>query len=64
VQAREVTAQSGFYSVDDRRLHFGLGGATSADLEIRWPSGLKQSVAKVAADRVVNIKEAEGIISP
>jgi hypothetical protein len=64
VQAREVTAQSGFYSVDDRRLHFGLGEATSADLEIRWPNGLKQSVAKVAADQFVTIKEGQGIISP
>ena len=24
-QAQEVTAQSGFYSANDRRLHFGLG---------------------------------------
>jgi hypothetical protein len=38
-QAQEVTAQSSFYSANDRRLHFGLGAATSADLAIRWPSG-------------------------
>src|SRR6266567_3906091 len=30
-QAQEITAQSSFYSVNDRRLHFGLGAETSAD---------------------------------
>ena len=38
-QAQEVTAQSSFYSANDRRLHFGLGAAASADLTIRWPNG-------------------------
>ncbi len=38
-QAQEVTAQSSFYSANDRRLHFGLGAAASADLAIRWPNG-------------------------
>src|SRR5262249_33415034 len=31
-QAQDVTAQSSFYSANDRRLHFGLGAATAADL--------------------------------
>ena len=31
-QSQELTAQSSFYSANDRRLHFGLGAATSADL--------------------------------
>ena len=37
-QAQEVSAQSSFYSANDRRLHFGLGEATTADLTIRWPN--------------------------
>ena len=37
--AQEVMAQASFYSANDRRLHFGLGAATSADLTIRWPNG-------------------------
>ena len=28
MQAQEVTAQSSFYSANDRRLHFGLGAAS------------------------------------
>src|SRR5439155_961892 len=31
-QLQEVTAQSSFYSANDRRLHFGLGAETTADL--------------------------------
>ena len=38
-QVQELTAQSSFYSVNDPRLHFGLGAATTAALSIRWPNG-------------------------
>ena len=62
VQAQEVLSQSSFYSANDSRLHFGLGAALVADLEIRWPNGLKESVSKVAADQLVVIKEGEGIV--
>jgi hypothetical protein len=61
-QAQAVTAQSSYLSVNDRRLHFGLGAAQSADLEIRWPSGLRESVKAVPADRLIAIREGEGII--
>ena len=43
-QAQEVTAQSSFYSANDRRLHFGLGAATAADLTIRWPNGATETI--------------------
>ena len=62
VQAREVASQSSFYSSNDLRLHFGLGTVTSADLEIRWPNGAKESIPKVEADQLVVIKEGSGII--
>jgi hypothetical protein len=61
-QAQEVTAQSSFYSANDRRLHFGLGAATSVDLTIRWPSGATETVAKVGADQLVVIREGGGIV--
>jgi hypothetical protein len=60
-QAQDVTAQSSFYSVNDRRLHFGLGAATTADLAIRWPSGATETVAGVAAGQLVVIREGSGI---
>jgi hypothetical protein len=62
VQAQEVLSQSSFYSSNDSRLHFGLGAATVADLEIRWPNGGRETVGKVAADQLVVIQEGAGII--
>jgi len=61
-QAQEVISQSSFYSVNDSRLHFGLGSETAVDLDIRWPSGLQQSLKGVAAGQIVVIKEGSGIV--
>jgi hypothetical protein len=61
-QAQAVLAQSSYLSVNDRRLHFGLGQETSASLEIRWPNGREEKVADVAADQLVVIKEGSGVI--
>src|SRR6185295_856193 len=60
-QAHEVTAQSSFYSANDRRLHFGMGAATVADLTIRWPNGAIEKVAGVEAGQLVVIREGSGI---
>ncbi|HTL28660.1 MAG TPA: CRTAC1 family protein [Tepidisphaeraceae bacterium] len=60
-QAQEVLSQSSFYSASDLRLHFGLGPAQTADLEIRWPSGLKQSFTNVRANQIVRIEEGKGM---
>jgi hypothetical protein len=61
-QAQEVLSQASFYSVNDRRLHFGLGAAEVADLEVRWPSGEKAVYPKVAADQLVVIEEGKGLV--
>jgi hypothetical protein len=62
VQAQEVTAQSSFYSANDRRLHFGLGAATSADVTIRWPNGATEQLPHVASDQLVVVREGAGIV--
>jgi hypothetical protein len=62
VQAQEVLSQSSFYSASDRRLHFGLGAATQADLDIRWPNGGRERVEGVAADRLVVVREGAGVV--
>ncbi len=61
-QAQEVSAQSSFYSTNDRRLHFGLGTDTSADLTIRWTNGATETIPNVAANQLVVIREGAGII--
>jgi hypothetical protein len=61
-QAQEVLSQASFYSVNDLRLHFGLGDAVTADLEIRWPNGGTEKISKVAADRLIWVKEGAGVV--
>jgi hypothetical protein len=61
-QAKDVLAQSSYLSVSDRRLHFGLGAAETADLEVRWPNGNTETVRNVAADQLVILKEGSGVV--
>jgi hypothetical protein len=61
-QAQAVLAQSSYLSVNDRRLHFGLGTATVASLEIIWPDGTHEYIKDVEGDRLVVIREGEGIV--
>ena len=61
-QAQELTAQSSYYSVNDFRLHFGLGEAESATVAVRWISGRSDVFEHVAPDRLIVIREGEGII--
>lgn len=58
VQAQEVLSQSSYLSVNDSRLHFGLGLVTKLDIEIRWPLG---QVEKLAADQLIYVTEGAGI---
>jgi enediyne biosynthesis protein E4 len=61
-QVQEVLGQSSFLSVNDKRLHFGLGREKAAGIEVRWPSGIRQTFAAVPANRLVTIDEATGIV--
>jgi hypothetical protein len=60
-QVQELTAQSSFYSANDRRLHFGLGPATSVELTVRWPNGSIESLPSVGADQLIVVREGAGI---
>jgi hypothetical protein len=61
IQVQEVLSQSSYLSVNDSRLHFGLGPAAVADIEIRWPLGRMERLEKVAADQLIRVKEGSGI---
>ena len=57
-QTEEVRSGGSYLSQNDLRLHFGLGPAERVDrIEIEWPSGARQTLSGVAADRVVTIDE-------
>jgi hypothetical protein len=63
IQFQEVTSQSSYYSHNDHRLHFGLGQNNKADsIEILWPSGSREVLENVSANKIVNIKEGSGIV--
>ncbi len=57
-QRQDVLSQSSFYSQSDLRLHFGLGAADRADVEIRWPSGVEQKLRDVKANQILEIRES------
>ncbi len=59
-QVTFVNGGNGFASQSSSRVHFGLGAATSAEqLEIEWPSGLKESYSSLPANRLYVITEGE-----
>jgi enediyne biosynthesis protein E4 len=53
-----VTTASSYLSSGDVRAHFGLNRDSSArTVEIRWPSGILQTLHNVTGDRYVGIEE-------
>jgi hypothetical protein len=60
-QVQEVAAATGFSAQNQRRVHYGLGGATAVDrVVIRWPSGRQQTIESPAVDRLHRLKEPDG----
>lgn len=61
-QMRQRTAGSGYASQRSGWLHFGLGGAETADrLTVRWPSGKEETFQGLSARSRVHIVEGEGL---
>jgi hypothetical protein len=58
VQYDHVTTAVGYASASDKRVHFGLGADRVArEVEIRWPSGVRQVLKDVPAGRVLPVRE-------
>ena len=64
----QVAARFGggsYLSASDPRLHFGLGAARRADrVEVRWPSGRRDSYLKLAADAGYRLREGDPAPAP
>jgi hypothetical protein len=57
-QYNHATTSTGYASSSDSRVHFGLGASTAAaEIEVLWPSGTRQLLRNVAADRLITIEE-------
>ncbi|MCB9889858.1 MAG: CRTAC1 family protein [Planctomycetes bacterium] len=57
-QVRTIAGCGGYLSQNDRRIHFGLGSATTAErVEIRWPDGKRQALTAVAANQILTVEQ-------
>ena len=63
VQLQDLLSQQSYLSCNDPRLHFGLGKATAADIDIYWPNGAHERYANVGIDRLLTFKEGAGLIA-
>jgi hypothetical protein len=59
-QIREIAGGGSYLSQSDLRANFGLGKATIVDsVEVRWPSGLTQTLLNVPANKFYLIQEGK-----
>ena len=59
---KEARSGGSYVSHSDLRVHIGLGLATTVDaLEVRWPSGIVDSMRDVPANRLIRVVEGAGI---
>ena len=63
VQIGEVYSGGSYLSQSDLRLVFGVGKRTKIDLiEVHWPSGTVDKIADTAVNKMLTIKEGQGIV--
>lgn len=58
-QTRFATTAGSYESASDKRIHFGLGAAKTAKIEVFWPSGEHQLLNDVAVDQFLEVREPE-----
>jgi hypothetical protein len=57
-QFATVSTTGSYQSSSDKRAHFGLGTADSVrEIEIRWPSGIRQTIGPQGGDQIVTVTE-------
>jgi hypothetical protein len=62
-QVEEVRSGGSYYSQNDLRIHFGLDQTTSVDMvELSWPSGKKDVLRNLAANRLYVIEEGGKVL--
>ncbi len=64
VQLGEVRSGGSYLSQSDLRLHFGIGAHDHIDkVKIFWPSGLKETLGELRADRFYKVREGKGVVA-
>ncbi|HWS53794.1 MAG TPA: CRTAC1 family protein [Pyrinomonadaceae bacterium] len=63
-QKDEVRSGDSYISQSDLRLHFGLERRTKIDLiEVRWPSGAVDKITDAKVNKVLTIREGQGVVA-
>ena len=62
-QRADVFSGGSYGSSSDKRVHFGLGSASSAQVEIHWPSGLRERILLTSVDKVFTLVEGKGVVT-
>jgi enediyne biosynthesis protein E4 len=57
-QYNHMTTAVGYASSSYAGVHFGLAKETSVQLELRWPSGIVQTLPGVKANQAITVREA------
>src|SRR5258707_15071046 len=58
LQTATVSTAGSYLSSSDKRVHFGLGRKKVVEkIEIRWPSGIRQTLKDVLADQILRVDE-------
>lgn len=56
IQLQTVSTCGSYLSSSDKRIYFGLGTESRAQtVEIRWPSGVMQTLKNVKADQILRV---------
>jgi enediyne biosynthesis protein E4 len=57
-QFATVSTAGSYLSSSDKRVHFGLGTESVAQsIEIRWPSGILQTLKNIGCDQILQVDE-------
>src|SRR5439155_8038530 len=60
----QVSPASSYLSSSDPRIHFGLGPVRMLDsIAVHWPDGRHELLPRVAADRILTLREGQGTAS-
>jgi hypothetical protein len=64
-QYATVSTTGSYLSASDKRVHFGLGqDGVAQKIEVRWPSGIRQTLRNLPADQIHQIDEPAASTAP
>jgi len=64
-QYATVSTAGSYLSANDKRVHFGLGKENVIQtIEIRWPSGIQQTLKNISADQILQVDEPAATAKP